>query len=91
MILSNYFEYTITENSSISPLNFSKGFRGEIIIKQDEIGGWQVDFDNKYIFPNGIPSLDTTPNRINFFRYTVVDTVFSGGIDKILIEYIADL
>lgn len=83
---NDYFEYTVTQATTIAnPTNAVVGKKGILVIKQDTTGGRVTTFDTDWIFPAGAPVLNTLANKINFIRYTVVDT------NKILAEFIADL
>jgi hypothetical protein len=81
-----YFEYTLSQNANIvNPQTLKIGQKGNISIIENSTGGYDVTWDTNYIFPNGYPTLDTDPNKINLFEYTVVSS------DKIYVEFKATL
>ncbi len=81
---ANYFEYTLTENAVLlDPINTTKGQTGEIIVKMDATGGWNLNWDINYELPIGLPELNTDPYAVNVFSYRVID------LDSILIEFVA--
>lgn len=82
---SRYFEYTLDQASQIlTPLNQRKGCTGTLVIKQDATGGWDVAWPSDFLFPEGDPVLNYSPNATNVFKYTVISQ------NKILIEFISD-
>lgn len=82
---SRYFEYTITTDSQlVSPANQIKGQTGTLVIKNDSIGGWSIIWASDFVFPEGAPSVNQSPNSYNIFRYTVIEQ------NQILIEYVSD-
>ncbi len=81
---NNYFEYTLTENSILTtPVNWSKGRQGTIIVIQDDIGGHSFTIESAYITPAGSPILDESAGNTSVFKYTVVSNT------KVLLEFIA--
>ena len=79
------FEYTLTQNTTIvNPTTETKNKTGNLVIKQDATGGWTCVFGTNFIFPSGAPSLNTSANAYNVFKYTVIAS------DKILMEFVAD-
>ena len=79
---SNYFEYTMDQNTTINnPTNFEKGDQGVLILIQDSTGGYTASWGTYWIFPNGSPSIGTSANDINIFKFVVVSST------KIYIEF----
>jgi len=81
---ANYFEYILTSDAVLNDtINTTKGQTGEIIIKMDATGGWNLNWDINFELPIGLPTLNTDPYAVNVFSYRVID------LDSILIEFVA--
>lgn len=87
--LTNHFEYTLTQNAVLNKIvSCTKGQTGTLIIKQDAVGGWTVNFEQySYEFGYaGNPTIGLEPNNINVFKYTVLE----DGVDpSVFIEFVA--
>ncbi len=79
----DYFEYTLTQNTTIGAINSSPGNTGTIQINQDTLGFWTNTWDSSYTFPAGLPMENINPNAYNIFKYTI-----SGS--KVFVEYLLD-
>lgn len=67
------FQVTLGGNREMgSPLDQMPGRSGEIIVRQDNIGGRNLSWHQDWKFTAGTPALPSTPNAAVTFRYLVV-------------------
>lgn len=77
----NYFEYIFTGNSVIErPLNFEKGHIGKFILRMDDVGGFDADFNSVFQIP-GNYNLLKDAGAVNIFEYIVLSD------ESIYLEY----
>ena len=96
---ANYFEYTLTEDSTLlKPADGKKGDTGEIVIIQDGTGGHtfalgaeynmganSLGLQNPSLSQINIPEIGSKPDAISVFEYTVYDS------DKIFLSFTGEL
>ena len=79
-LVYDFYKINLEKNISIkNPLNVIVGQRGDFIVHQNDEGGKNIEFEDKYIFV-GNGEFNKSPNAINVYEYKVID------FNKILIS-----
>ena len=68
--LGNKFEVALTNSRTLgNPIGLIDGQELTFFFEQDLIGGHNINYDTKYIFPSGnVPTLTNTPQAIDILR-----------------------
>ena len=84
---TRYFKYTLTEDTTIEEIvNGNIGDEAEILIIQDAVGGWNLTFNQKYLFGlagTDIPVVMTGAYESMLFKLVVLDD------NKVSVEYVS--